>query len=131
MAQTGRILRRQAAAWIALCILATGAQAETATEEIDHLIVSIGQSDCTFVRNGKDHSAQEAADHLRMKYRRGKAHAKSAEQFIARLASKSSFSGKPYYMKCDGEEPQQAGEWLTQRLEASRASDQVSSPDRQ
>jgi len=120
MARPSKVIKRQLAVCIALCIMAAGARANTASEEIGYLIESIGQSGCAFVRNGKNHSAPDAADHLRMKYRRGKAYANSAEQFISRLASKSSMSGKPYYMKCDGEETQKTGEWLTERLEAFR-----------
>lgn len=120
MARPSKVIKRQMAVCIALCILTAGAHADTASEEIGYLIESIGQSGCAFVRNGKNHSAPDAADHLRLKYRRGKAYANSAEQFISRLASKSSMSGKLYYMKCDGEENQKTGEWLTERLEAFR-----------
>ncbi len=122
MARLSSIIERQIAFWIVLCITAAGAHADTASEEIGYLIDSVGQSGCIFVRNGKSHNAPDAADHLRMKYRRGKAYASGAEQFISRLASKSSISGKPYYMKCDGGETQKIGEWLTQRLEALRES---------
>ncbi|MDH3908154.1 MAG: DUF5329 domain-containing protein [Gammaproteobacteria bacterium] len=89
--------------------------------EIEYLIASIGDSNCTFVRNGSRHDAEDAEDHLRMKYRRGKRYATSAELFIERLASKSSMSGKLYTMECPDSETVPSGEWLTARLHEYRA----------
>ncbi len=90
--------------------------ADQATAEVEYLLTALGQSDCTFIRNGKEYSAMEAESHLRMKYERGRKYADSADQFIDRLASKSSWSGKPYYIQCPGEDQQQTSAWLTQRL---------------
>jgi hypothetical protein len=109
---------------LVLMILLTGpiaaALADTAAEtEIRALIQAVAESGCEFNRNGSVHSAEAAADHLELKYSRGKRYAHSAEAFIERLASKSSWSGKPYQMVCDGEE-QPAGDWLTATLEEFR-----------
>ena len=62
------------------------------------------------------------AEHLELKYSRGKRYADSAEAFIDRLARtrKSSWSGEPYQLSCEGE-TQPAGDWLTMRLEALRS----------
>ena len=90
--------------------------ADPAAADIEYLLTALGQSDCTFIRNGKEHSATEAESHLRMKYERGRKYADNADQFIDRLASKSSWSGKPYYIQCPGEDQQQTSAWLTQRL---------------
>ncbi len=90
--------------------------ADQATAEVEYLLTALGQSDCTFIRNGKEYSAMEAESHLRMKYERGRKYADSADQFIDRLASNSSWSGKPYYIQCPGEDQQQTSAWLTQRL---------------
>ena len=100
-------------------ILATGADADADTE-IQALIQGVAESECEFNRNGSLHSAETAAAHLELKYSRGKRYADSAEAFIERLASKSSWSGEPYQMICDGE-TQPAGDWLTMRLEALRS----------
>lgn len=83
--------------------------------EIRSLIQAVGESGCEFNRNGSVHSAGAAAEHLELKYSRGKRYANSAEAFIDRLASKSSWSGKPYQMICDGK-AQPAGDWLTATL---------------
>jgi hypothetical protein len=93
----------------------------TADEEIRALIQSVAESGCEFNRNGSLHSAEAAAEHLELKYSRGKRYANSAEAFIEHMASKSSWSGKPYQMICDGE-VQPAGDWLTSTLATIRSS---------
>jgi len=90
--------------------------ADVAETEVEYLVSTIGASDCTFIRNGKRHSAEDAEDHLRMKYRRGRRYAPTAEKFIERLASESSMSKKPYYIECEGQEAVPSGEWLMARL---------------
>ncbi len=84
---------------------------------IEFLLHAIGQSGCVFTRNGKDHSATEAEDHLRMKYNRTKSRIKTAEAFIDHLASKSSWTGKPYTLRCADGEQTPSREWLYQALE--------------
>ena len=88
--------------------------------EIEYLIATVGESGCTFIRNGSRHDAEDAASHMRLKYRRGKRYATTAELFIERLASKSSFSGKTYAIECPGSEAVPSGEWLTARLQEYR-----------
>ncbi len=105
-----------------ICLLPPGARADEGPAEIDYLLNTIGSSDCTFIRNGKRHNAQDAEAHLRMKYRRGKRYAPTSEKFIERLASKSSLSNKPYYIECESEERMAFGQWLMQRLSEYRAS---------
>ena len=90
-----------------------------ADAEIRSLIYAVAESDCKFERNGSLHSAEAAAEHLELKYSRGKRYADSAEAFIQRLASKSSWSGKPYQMICDGQ-TQLTGDWLTATLQEIR-----------
>lgn len=85
-------------------------------ERIEYLLTAIGESACTFVRNGKEYPAAQAESHLRMKYRRGKRWATDAETFIERIASKSSFSGRPYHIHCGGAEPRPTSDWLLERL---------------
>jgi len=89
--------------------------------EIDYLLTTMSTSGCTFIRNGKEYDAADAESHLRMKYGRGKRYAPTTELFIERLASKSSMSGKPYYIECEGTERMTSAEWLTALLEAYRA----------
>ncbi len=58
---------------------------EIASQEIEYLISTVEKSGCRFHRNGDSHDATRAADHLRLKLRRGKKYADSAEHFIERL----------------------------------------------
>ncbi len=99
-----------------LQLLGTAAMAANDADAIEHLLESVGSSECTFIRNGKEYSSVDAENHLRMKYRRGKKWASDADAFIERLASKSSFSGKPYRIRCGANPAQLASEWLTARL---------------
>ena len=89
-------------------------------EEVRLLIDSVAQSGCTFERNGKSYEAGDAADHLTLKFKRGKKYAKNSENFIDRLASKSSLSGKPYHIACPGQEKMTSGDWLHQKLTSLR-----------
>lgn len=122
---------------ILLCLLVAApgaALAEDAREraavEIEHLITAIGDSGCEFIRNGKRHDAGEAERHIRMKYRRAKRHATTAERFIERLASRSSMTRRPYLMDCPGSDPVPSGDWLSARLATFRAADaSASAPD--
>lgn len=87
--------------------------------EIDHLLDSVAASECTFIRNGSEHGPHAARSHLALKRKRGKRHFSSAEEFIERLASSSSWSGKPYAIRC-GDDEQPAGEWFTEVLQEYR-----------
>ncbi len=81
----------------------TRAEPDSASEaEIQYLLEFVANSNCDFIRNGSSHDPAEAADHLRLKYKRGGKYAGSAEQFIDRLASESSWTGKPYTVNCGG-----------------------------
>lgn len=110
----------------------SGATSRTTTE-IDYLLDYVASSDCVFVRNGSDHDPADAADHLRLKYRRGKKYVNSADQFINRLASESSWSGKPYTVECGGvTEPTR--DWLHRaladyRLRAEAPAEQAATAD--
>ena len=100
------------------CGLALPGLADSAARtaaEIDYLLDYVSTSGCSFIRNGKAHEAADAADHLRLKYRRGKRYVNSAEQFIDRLASESSWTDKPYSVDCNGQtEPSR--DWLHRAL---------------
>lgn len=102
-----------------LLALAAPVAADRDAAEIEYLLDFVAASDCDFERNGEVHSAADAAGHLRLKYRRGARHAATAEQFIDRLASKSSWTGKQYRVTCGGvTEP--SGTWLHRALQDYR-----------
>lgn len=101
-------------------LLPAVAVADATETEIEYLITTVGASGCTFIRNGSRHDAEDAASHMRLKYRRGKRYATTAELFIERLASKSSFSGKLYAIECPGSDAVPSGDWLSARLQEYR-----------
>lgn len=88
--------------------------------EIDFLLDSVVESECVFIRNGKDHKAEAARDHLQTKRHRGSRHFSDTEEFIDRIASRSSWTGKDYLIQC-GEEPQQTAKaWFMRLLQQYR-----------
>ena len=104
---------------LALC-LATAPTLADAEREISYLLDYVASSNCEFQRNGSNHDPADAANHLRLKYSRGKRYASSAEQFIDNLASESSWTGKPYTVHC-GEQEEPTGAWLHRALQDYRA----------
>ena len=75
-------------------------------ELIDQLIQEVGQmNDVTFIRNGSDHDAKEAADHLRQKMHYFESEIHTADDFIRLCATHSELSGLPYKVReADGTE---------------------------
>ena len=94
--------------------------ANTAEQEINHLIDFVAQSDAIFIRNGTEHSSKDAAEHLAMKYSKATRYAKTAEKFIENLASKSSWSGKPYKVRLSNGTLLTSKDWLSNELEDYR-----------
>ena len=87
--------------------------------EVNRLLEKVAESGCDFERNGSLHSSTDAASHLALKYERGERYVDTAEDFIDRLATKSSWSGKPYWVICAGERTP-SGDWLRGLLAAVR-----------
>jgi hypothetical protein len=90
--------------------------------EIDALLSRLEASGCQFNRNGSWYTGQEAKDHLlrKLEYIEGRTTIESTEQFIELAATKSSFSGKPYQVKCRGESPVESKLWLARQLATLR-----------
>ena len=105
------------------------AVAQDTDAEIDFLLEAVAESGCTFIRNGKEHSAADARDHLAMKRRRGKRYYDDTDQFIERIASSSSWSGKPYLIACESAGPRPIKSWYLERLREYRAR-QAAAPSR-
>ena len=101
----------------------SGKGADSTEREVRLLIDAIAASHCDFNRNGRQHTAEEAAAHLELKYARAGKHIDSADEFITQLASSSSFTGKPYLMSCEGG-TLPAGDWIIEALEQIRANTQ-------
>lgn len=100
-----------------------GEPAPAARQEITHLIAHLKDSGCQFNRNGSWYSANEAVAHLNKKYDYllAKGLVATAEDFIARAASESSISGKPYQVRCGTNAPVESGQWLRSALARYRS----------
>lgn len=92
--------------------------------EIDALLSKLQASGCVFNRNGSWYSGTEAKDHLlrKLEYIEGKSTVQSTEMFIELAAAKSSFSGKPYQVRCGTEAAVESQQWLSRQLTDLRAS---------
>ena len=111
------LLRRSAAGLFCLLMLLsfhTAAAAGT-TEEIASLLLFIEQSGCTFVRNGNHYDSVKAREHIEKKYAYYKERITSAEDFIFYSATKSSITGEPYMVICNGVN-MATSDWLNAEL---------------
>ena len=90
--------------------------------EIQHLIEEMRGSECRFYRNGIWYGSDRAARHIESKYEKLQemGAVNSTEQFIARAASESSMSGKPYRVRCGDAKPVPSGEWFNTQLREYR-----------
>ena len=67
---------------------------------IERLIAFVeSQKDMKFIRNGSEYDCNDAARFLRGKMEAMGAEVTTAREFIERIASKSSMSGRPYHVK--------------------------------
>lgn len=96
--------------------------------EIEALVARVEHAHgVVFIRNGSDHSAVEAASHLRRKFAAAHGRITTAEQLIDKLGTRSSMTGIAYRVRFgDGREIDSAT-WLRQLLRELRA-DRVRPP---
>src|SRR6266852_4040531 len=73
------------------------AQADIESKKIEFLLHEVEQlKGAKFWRNGSSYAPKQAAEHLRMKWQKAGSAIKTAKDFIEKIASKSSMSGKAY-----------------------------------
>ncbi len=112
--------------FIALLLFGAPAVAEgvppVAQQEISHLFAYLKGSGCQFSRNGSWYTPQEAVDHLSDKYQYLIHHdmVNTAEDFIEYAGTKSSWSGKPYVVKCGNAAAEETGGWFRAELQKYR-----------
>ncbi len=108
--------------WLLPALSGLAAQ-PAAQAEIGRLIDALGGSDCRFERNGKWYGGADAKAHLQRKYDwlRKRDLAVTPEQFIARAASSSSVSGRPYHVQCPGGAAWTSADWFKEQLQRLRA----------
>lgn len=69
-----------------------------------------------FLRNGTEHTPQQAADHLRLKWKNAGGRVKTAPDFIRHCASGSSMSGRPYEIRLKDGRTVLARDWFWTEL---------------
>lgn len=85
--------------------------------KIEALISHIqGLENATFIRNGSEYSAANAAKFLRAKWERHEKEVQTAADFIAKVASASGTSGKAYLIRFKDGKETPCGEYLTTQL---------------
>ena len=81
----------------------------TEKEKITYLLDELEKSKLIFIRNGDEYSAKDARDHMQKKLDYAGNRITTADQFITYIATKSSLSGKSYYVKSpDGKQTESA-----------------------
>lgn len=83
--------------------------------DIEYLFGRIERSGCGFVRNGTAHPANDAVAHLRKKLEAAQRNL-TIEEFIDHIAAKSSMSGQPYFVRCQGAADEPSAVWLRRAL---------------
>jgi len=110
--------------FVSLTVLTTliqSAAVATATDEmllqsINHLLTYVEESNCVFIRNGKEYTSKEAARHMKSKYDSSRISIRTPEEFIEKAGSKSIISGQRYWVQCADHSPIPTAEWLAQEL---------------
>jgi hypothetical protein len=109
--------------FLLLYILSVGlAWAGDARPEIEALLGYVENlNGATFIRNGDEHRAKEAAAHLKTKWGRLEKNIATAEDFIRLCASKSSLSGERYKVRFSDGSERFCDELLRDKLKQLRA----------
>ena len=91
-------------------------------QKIEALITHIEElKDASFVRNGTEYDAKTAATFLRRKWKSNESAIKTARDFIQKVASVSSTSGKPYMIRRKNGKESKSGEYLLAELKKIEA----------
>jgi len=85
-------------------------------DEVKYLLNLVKSTPCSIIRNGKRHDGQAGYDHIQHKYQHFRDKISSTEDFIALSASKSTLSGKHYYVQCGSGVKVRTQDWLLREL---------------
>jgi len=89
-------------------------------EKIETLFSSLrklSSSGATFIRNGQEHTVDEAVAHPRKKWEWKKSEIKTVEDSITVVGAKSSVSGEPYLIKLPDGTEKKMEEWFRKQLD--------------
>ena len=122
------LTRRLLMAWLLLLPAAWVQATPTPAQEsarIEGLIASVQQlKGAVFIRNGEQHSAAAAADHLRLKWKNAGSRVRTAEDFIRVCATGSSMTGRKYRIRFGDGRTQDSADYFRaqlRRIDAGRA----------
>ncbi|MDQ0022451.1 hypothetical protein J2X90_000229 [Variovorax paradoxus] len=123
MPSSFRLFRTTLFALLLAAVAALAQATPSASEQklIDTLILRVSNmKTMTFMRNGDEHNAADAAKHMQAKFDHFKDEILTAEDFIDRCASRSEMTGKPYQVKMPNGAVRDAKEFLTAELRTLR-----------
>jgi hypothetical protein len=107
-----------------LCVFVAAAAEEITAREkerIEYLIGHVEEMNAeVFIRNGKEYGAGTAARFLRSKWQANTDKVKTAEDFVEKIASRSSTTGTPYRIRLKDGTEIGCGEYLSRLLAAQR-----------
>ncbi|MGC4020785.1 MAG: DUF5329 family protein [Cyclobacteriaceae bacterium] len=93
------------------------AQSDIETKKIEFLLKEIeSQNGAKFWRNNSSYSPKQAVEHLRMKWGKAGSAVKTARDFIDKIASKSSMSGKSYLIEFEDGKKVETNSFLYKKL---------------
>ena len=102
--------------FILLIALTGSSYAMSEADKIKVLLDVMERSNLIFIRNDSEHSSKEARDHLEKKLSSAWGGIQTARQFIKYIGTKSSISGKFYYVKFPDGKKIKSFLWLKQKL---------------
>lgn len=85
-------------------------------DKINYLLNELVKSNAVFIRNGEEFSGQEAKAHMEKKLSYAGNKIQTADQFIEKIATKSSITGNLYYVKLTDGTIMESSKWLKQKL---------------
>jgi len=98
---------------------------QTEPQKIEALIRHVESlENAKFVRNGTEYDAKTAGQFLRGKWKAQEVNVKTAKDFIEKVASQSSTTGKPYLIKLKDGREVKSSEYLTAELKKLESSDE-------
>ena len=102
---------------LALFLAAPGsAVPEELQSAIDYLLEYVRTSEVVFIRNAKEHTSAEAAEHMQKKYDHFRKEIHTPEDFIRLTATQSLLSKKLYQVRLPDGVTLPAHEWLSTAL---------------
>jgi pimeloyl-CoA synthetase len=85
-------------------------------EKIQFVLDELVKIKAVFIRNDSEHSAEEARAHMERKLSYAGSRIKTVEDFIEHIASKSSQTGKPYFVKLPDGSKIESEKWIRNTL---------------